>query len=169
MRYPKEILLIIALFFTFFQSTMLPGQSSNECVMCQCKNIEVIPADPSATKWVFSTWITMIATLSSLGFVTSMALSLFFICKTSCTNEVLESSQATSLLLLFGKFKNYIYMFLIFPPTKYFCHSLTYFYSTYIQNNLFWMMHPTTQLAALSKRDAPAYIYFPPRYYVYLC
>ena len=68
--------------------------------MCQCKNIEVTPADPSATKWVFSTWITIIATLSSLGFVTSMALSLFFICKT-CT-EFLESSQATSLLLLFG-------------------------------------------------------------------
>ena len=36
-------------------------------------------------------------------------------------------------------------------------------------NNLFWIMHPTIQLGALSKRDAPAYIYFPPRYYVYLC
>ena len=132
-RYPKEILLIITPFFTFFQSTMLPGQSSNECVMCQCKNIEVIPADPSATKWVFSTWITIIATLSSLGFVTSMALSLFFICKTSCSNEVLESSQATSLLLLFGKFKNYIYIYNVFnfPAKKYFRHSLTYFYSTY--------------------------------------
>ena len=61
--------------------------------------MKIVPADQS-WRWRFDTWVTIMATLSSLGLVTSICLAFFLGCKL-CT-QVLEASQTTSFLLLFA-------------------------------------------------------------------
>lgn len=57
-----------------------------------------MPIGANQLQWRLDTWVTIMATLSSLGFVTSLGLALFLACKL-CT-EVLEASQTTSFVLL---------------------------------------------------------------------
>ena len=71
----------------------------------QCQNLKIVPAD-QLLKWRFDTWVTIMATLSSLGLLTSICLTFFLACKL-CT-QVLEASQTTSFLLLFAIMFAYI-------------------------------------------------------------
>lgn len=77
---------------------------SDICLECKCVNLDPIPARV-AFRWRYDTWVTIMSTLGCLGVVTSVALGIFLASK-SCT-EVLDGSQATSLLLLFAVILTY--------------------------------------------------------------
>ena len=76
---------------TEYEDLILPAQKTtenSECAQhCVCQNMKLIPAD-SNLQWRFDTWVTIMATLSSLGFITSVGLAIFLAFK--ICNEVLE-------------------------------------------------------------------------------
>lgn len=103
-----------------YEAKILPGQSEANCYNCKCLNMEVIKADITF-KWNYTTWITIIATIASLGFVASAA-SIFYFVGKSCL-EVMEASQNTTIVLLMAIMFAYTSIIPFgFEPNDLICH-----------------------------------------------